>query len=325
VAFVFDDKFSDLFTVAAHSAAKNTSADLAIYIVDCGISEKNLKNFSKLPEKCKNVKFMKFAIPERVDVIEKSHIPSHFSSAIFYRLAIPELFPELDRVIYLDCDVVVDGDIAELWNENLRGRPFGAVEEDGNFFKSKARIRHKERLGIPSENAYYGSGTLLIDCKKFVESRIFARVIECVKITKVQFSCPEQDAMNTCLKNDEHTALSPKYGFSPCAPLAKLCLKKIKKPVVIHYSCFKPWLTSKCIVKIFHFSGFFRNLTSNFLKFWDYAAEVGFFPKPKKCTFCTLKFFCKRILQPIERFVANGIRDNILFFSRKHFKRKNHG
>jgi lipopolysaccharide biosynthesis glycosyltransferase len=41
VAFVFDDEFSDLFRVAAYSIAQNTRAKLAIYVIDCGISEIN--------------------------------------------------------------------------------------------------------------------------------------------------------------------------------------------------------------------------------------------------------------------------------------------
>ncbi|MDR2737352.1 MAG: glycosyltransferase family 8 protein [Puniceicoccales bacterium] len=318
LAFVFDDKFSDLFTVAAYSASKNTKSDLAIYIVDCGISEQNREKILKLQERCGNIKSMKIGTPRRVDAIEKLQIPSHFSSAIFYRLAIPEIFPDLDRVIYLDCDVVVDGDIANLWNEDLNGKPFGAIEEDGNFFKSKTRRRYKEKLGIPVGNSYYSTGTLLIDCKKFKKSCIFARVIECVKTTKATLLCPEQDAMNICLKKDEHVAISPTYGFPPCAPLAKQCLKKIKEPIVLHYSCFKPWDMSKPVVRIFDAMGLFRCQTSNFLKFWEYAAEVDFFPNPKKRTYRTLRFFFKRVFQPIERFVAKGIRDNILvFFSKR--------
>jgi lipopolysaccharide biosynthesis glycosyltransferase len=218
--------------------------------------------------------------------------------------------------------VVIDGDISELWGEDLGDRPLGAISEDGNFFDFKSRERHRGKLGIPMGNSCYGSGTLLINCEKFVKSKIFARVIDCIKTVQVQLSCPEQDAMNICLGRDERMSLSPRYGFCPCAPLAKMCLKKIGRPVVVHYACFKPWLMSRATVNAFHFLGLFKWQTSNFLKFWDYAAEIGFSPNSPGAVRRTLGFLFKRLFQPVERLVSKGIRDNFLAFWKKSFEQK---
>jgi lipopolysaccharide biosynthesis glycosyltransferase len=318
VAFVFDDRFSDLFRVAAYSIARNTKADVAIYVVDCGISKGNRANILRLADHCRRIKSIEFGIPRREQAVEDVPLPPHFSSAIFYRLAIPKVFPALERVIYLDCDVVVDGDIAGLWDEDLRGCPFGAVEEDGNFFNVGTRRRRRHRLGMGKCDAYYGSGTLLIDCRKFEESRIFERVIEWIGHTNICLPCPEQDAMNLCLRGDEHRPLSPKYGFTPCAPLAESCLRKIRKPIVIHYSCFKPWTASRATVEFFHCLGLFRRRTTLFLKFWEYADGVGFGSNGRGAVMATLKVFWKLAFQPIERFVAERIRDNFLFFWKKY-------
>jgi lipopolysaccharide biosynthesis glycosyltransferase len=318
IAFVFDDRFSDLFRVAAHSIAENTRADLAIHVVDCGIAEENRAKILRLPDHCKRIKTVEFGIPRRIPVLENLPMAGHFSSAIFYRLAIPKVFPGLKRVIYLDCDVVGDGDIVKLWEEDLHGRPFGAVEEDGNFFQRKTRLLRRKKLGMAADDAYYSSGTLLIDCRRFEESRIFERVIDYLEHTRVSLPCPEQDAMNLCLRSDEHWPLSPKYGFTPCAPLAEACLKKIRRPVVIHYSCFKPWAANRTTVEVIHCLGLFRRRTALFLKFWEYADGVGFPSNGGGSVLGTLRIFWKLAFQPIERFVAERIRDNFLFFWKKY-------
>ncbi|MDR1890706.1 MAG: glycosyltransferase family 8 protein [Puniceicoccales bacterium] len=308
IAFVFDDKFSDLFRVAAYSIAQNTKSNLAIYVVDCGVSELNREKILQLKEKCKNILSIKIGMPERVDVLENFPTEARFNSVVFYRLAIPKVFPELKRVIYLDCDIVAAGDILELWEEDLNGCPFGAVEEDGNFFGEKIRADKLAYLKFPKKNRYYNSGVLLIDPKKFEESKIFERVIEQVKKTKIFLPCPEQDAMNICLRNDEHLALSPKYNFIPFAALSKKCFAAIgQNLVLIEYACVKPWEMNRTTVKVFHCLGICRYSTFMLLKFWQYADQLGDVDLCSKNPFPTLKFFYKRLFQPLGRLLSKAM------------------
>lgn len=274
LCFVFDERFADFFKVALLSIESNTSSSLAVYVVDCGISEEKRTELEQFASTLKNVVSLQFGLPERIDSIENYVIPSWFSTAIFYRLAIPKIFQKLERVIYLDCDIIADGDIAELWNEDLAGCPFGAVEEDGNFFNSKSKERYKEGIGVPLSNKYFSSGMLLIDCKKFEQSKIFERVIKCIQTSNVVFSCPEQDAMNVCLSNDEHCPLSPKYNFCPFTPLAHKCLKIIQHPVIIHYSGMKPHSCNRKLISVLTKCHMFSYETNMFLKFWKYADKI---------------------------------------------------
>jgi lipopolysaccharide biosynthesis glycosyltransferase len=271
IAFVFDDKFSDLFTVAAYSAAKNASTDLAIYAVDCGISEENLKKISKLPEKCGKIKSIEFAAAERMRIFEEFPVNQYFSSAIFYRLTVPNLFPKLDRVIYLDCDVVVDGDIAKLWNENLYDRALGVVDER-NFYKISA---DKKKVGFTEETCYFNSGVLLIDCKKFNELKILERTIKCISNSKFPLQLPDQDAMNMCLSEDDYSLLSPKYNFIPLSILFEKTPKTFENPIILHYTVAKPYYFSERFLKFLCATEFFRtNFAYMMMKFWKYADEI---------------------------------------------------
>ncbi|MDR1890704.1 MAG: glycosyltransferase family 8 protein [Puniceicoccales bacterium] len=318
IAFVFDEKFADLFKVAAYSVAKNTKSDLAIHVVDCGITEGSKDQIRKFVSVFENVSSIEFRVPERVDVLENYAIPVHFSTAIFYRLAIHKLFPELKRIIYLDCDTIAVGDIAELWEEDLKGCPFGAVEEDGNFFNAKTKLRKMKEIHLPENKHYYNTGVLLIDTRKFEDNKIFERVIEFVKNTDLQLSCPEQDAMSLCLADNEHVSLSPKYNFIPLTLLSEECFKKVKKLTIIHYAGVKPWQTNKKVVKFAKLCGLRKYHTSMLLKYWEYADYVDRKKFSNGNIFHALKFLYKCIFQPIEQFISR----KCCHFMKSHFGRQ---
>ena len=301
LCFVFDEKFADFFKVALLSIDSNTSSELAVYVVDCGISEKKLIELEQFVSTLENVVLLKFGRPKREQVFEDFSMEERFSSAVFYRLAIPKIFPELERVIYLDCDIIANDDIIKLWNEDLAGCPFGAVEEEGNLFSQSAHRKHKEKFNIPADHKYFNSGVLLIDCKKFEQSRVYERVLEAIKNADVPFIFPEQDAMNFCLNNDEHYSLSPKYNFCPFTPLAKDVLRKEKRLALIEFTCVKPWFFNRKLVRVFARLHICSYTVKFLLLFWKYSDQVDKERYQSKDISYTLKFFYKRLFQPVEK------------------------
>lgn len=111
ICFVFDEKFIDLFKVSILSIAQNTDSKLSVYIIACGISKDGKSSIVELTNRLKNIESVTFGIPARISEIENFKIPAYFSSSVFYRLAIPKTFPELQRAIYLDCDIIAIRDI----------------------------------------------------------------------------------------------------------------------------------------------------------------------------------------------------------------------
>ena len=86
----------------------------------------------------------------------------HLSAAIYYRLYAATFIPSAERLIYIDCDTLVVGDIEKLYNTDLKGMCIAAVP-DGNAKK------HIERLKL---ERYINSGVLLMDLKAFREQHI---------------------------------------------------------------------------------------------------------------------------------------------------------
>jgi lipopolysaccharide biosynthesis glycosyltransferase len=109
------------------------------------------------------------------------------------RLWVAEFFPaDVDRVLYLDCDIVVVGDIAPLWNTDLGGALLGTVDIPG----ADRGVIH---LGMRAEDGYFNAGVLLFDLKQWRETRALDTVLGYVD------ACPErktrdvdQEALNAC-------------------------------------------------------------------------------------------------------------------------------
>lgn len=97
--------------------------------------------------------------------------PMHVSTAALLRTQLPELLPELERVLYLDADIIVRRDIAELYRSDLGGMAVGGVADLGmNMMLRRESIQHSTRLkeyfarlGIdPRTSLYVNSGVLVM-------------------------------------------------------------------------------------------------------------------------------------------------------------------
>lgn len=95
---------------------------------------------------------------------------AHFSAANFYRLLIPSMLPGLERVLYLDCDLLVRAPLDELFDAPLQGAPLGAVPDAYPPADCK-------RLGLPLEYSYFNSGVLLMDLPAMRQHRIALKAL----------------------------------------------------------------------------------------------------------------------------------------------------
>ncbi|MDR2721197.1 MAG: hypothetical protein LBB15_02825, partial [Puniceicoccales bacterium] len=211
--------------------------------------------------------------------------------------------------------------IRKLWQTNLDGHSFAALDEEGNFYAPEGMAGRKIRAGISQERIYMCSGVLLIDCKCFEEMKIFERILEFVKMRKDPLPCPEQDAMNICLAADEHLPLNPRFNFTPFAPLAKRRLREIKKPIIVHFSWGKPWCLNRKIVNYAYKFGLFRYSFGFIKKYWEYADKAGCRTLTSERKIPTYYFMYKCTFGKIEHFVAKKIRNGLIRCWRKIIKK----
>ncbi|MBO7140285.1 MAG: glycosyltransferase family 8 protein [Prevotella sp.] len=146
-------------------------------------------------------------------VIDRFPMPAgaelaHISRATYYRLLIPELLPrEVGKVLYLDCDIVVNHSIADLWNIDLTGYALAAVPSVG-FGKEAVR------LGYPMEYGYFNAGVTLINVDYFRQYDVSRKLMEYIASNYDHIKFHDQDTLNAVLY-DQYLHLEAQWNMTP--------------------------------------------------------------------------------------------------------------
>ena len=260
IFFTIDDGYAPYLGVAIKSLIENASKDYRyrIHIIQEGLTDKYKGYLADMATDDCEIEFceMKRELDIGSDFDGHKLRADYFTLTIYYRLFIPEMFPEYDKVIYIDSDVVVPGDISELYNEELGDNILGAAPDSS--------IEHIEELHQYKENAigikrteYINSGILLMNTKKMREVRMDEHFL--ALLNKYQFDtvAPDQDYLNA-MCNGQILYLPIKYDTMPIDGTPDR-----EDAVIIHYNLFsKPWL--------------FDNVQYEDI-FWKYAKMTKFY------------------------------------------------
>lgn len=172
----------------------------------------------------------------------------HLSIATYYRLLIAELLPHsLERILYLDCDIVIDGSLKELWDMPLEGYALAAVEELG----SSAQDVY-ERLGYDAKYGYFNAGVLLVNLDYWRKKNLTETFFHFMALHSDKLKAHDQDVLNALL-HDKCLHISQKwnveeafYHYYMIKKWRRLGMNEMKSilfhPLILHYSWKpKPW------------------------------------------------------------------------------------
>ena len=291
IFFSTDDNYIPYLDVAVSSLIENASKDYQyrIVVLNTGLRAENVA-------KVKNNECPGFSI-EFVDISSKlenimAHFKNvyHFSIVTYYRLFISSLFPEYDKIIYLDCDLVVLGDISQLYHIPMGDNILAAAPEQ--YVQNTAQFRRyaEVALGVDPDD-YVNAGVLVINLQQFRQNKIEEKFVQ--MITKYDFDLldPDQAYLNYLCK-DKIYMLPNGWNKEPM-PLHCEGEKNI-----VHYALYKkPWQYDDVIDGV-HFwkyaqkSPFYRQITQN-------RAAFGAAEKAEK------EEAAKEILEHADRIVAS--------------------
>ncbi|MDT7783837.1 MAG: hypothetical protein QOF58_2256 [Pseudonocardiales bacterium] len=182
-------------------------------------------------------------------------IGAWYSKAIYGRMSIPDVIEDEPRVLYLDVDTLVLGDLRPLLVRDLGGHPIGAARDPiCPLIGHGPGMPGWKALGLPEGRAYFNSGVMLLDLARIRDSRLFERAREFLAEHPDKVHFFDQDALNYAADGDWHRiesrwntfAMSPRgpeyvHPAEDINPLAGL-IEDEKSAVVIHFAGHKkPW------------------------------------------------------------------------------------
>ena len=243
IAFASGNNFIKYAGVVIASILVNSKQNeqLFFHVLDGGISETNKQKILSLK------KLKKFEIEfVPIDFTRLKDCPLGYSApealVMYARICIPSLLPKIDKLLCLDCDMVVTQSLEELFNIDIENYYVAAVEDS-------VSSRWAARLNFSDKKLYFNAGMLLINCKKWRKENIEQKALDYIKTNKAKLApLHDQDVYNALfvgkvkfLSKQFNLQYHPSYGKSRGADYSDM-QEAINSPVIIHYaSPDKPW------------------------------------------------------------------------------------
>ena len=243
-----DDNYAQHIAVVVASVMANTKAQVCFFVINDDISQEKIIKLKKTAVKF-NTAIEFIDVPK--EKFTNVYLSGHVSKAAYFRLALADILPvDIEKVIYLDVDLLVYDDINKLWQCNLENFPLGAVKDFGIMASGRLSRQKKEVIGLPIGDKYFNSGVLLINLNEWRKQNYTKQIFK--MINSNQFPHHDQDALNKIFMY-KWKELDLRWNIIP--PVYNLFLKVLienkfrrsaikarKDPGIIHYAGrYKPW------------------------------------------------------------------------------------
>ncbi len=244
IAFICDDNYVFPAQIAIKSLISNKkdTADYTINVIGVNLSDSNKKNLEKL--NTAGVKINLINKDDEFSNIKRFH--PYISNASLFKFQLAEIFKDLDKLLYLDCDILIQDDLSELFSMNIDD-VYAAVTKD-HFGK---KLNYDKAIGV--EN-YFNSGVMLLNLKKMRKDNAYEKLLK-AKQNDTLNQCVDQHALNQVFYK-QVKFLSPAYNCmtvnfeffedEEVAEFYDLTIEEYQKiknaPIIVHLTNgLKPW------------------------------------------------------------------------------------
>ena len=230
-----DDNYIPFLAVTLQSMIENASKNYkyVVKVLNTGISDENIAKIKKYESKNLSVEFVDVR-KSLEDLGLRLHTAIYYTQTTYYRLFIPTLYPQYDKVLYIDCDIVIQGDISKLYNINIGNNLVGATTDQFVMATPLVQPYITKGLGFSKLTNYFNAGVLVMNLKEMRKQKFEERFVDL--LAKYKFIVQDQDYLNVICKDKVHY-ISGSWDVMPCKENFDA-----KKANLIHYNLiWKPW------------------------------------------------------------------------------------
>ena len=257
IFFAVDNGYIPFLAVTLQSLIDNSSDKYhySIKVLHVNVTSENKNAILKYQRKNVDIEFVDLTYYlEKVK--DKLYTRDYFTATTYFRLFISDLYPHYNKAIYLDCDIVVLGDIAELYNTDLGNNLVAAAPDDIIQCNEEFQEYVEKVVGVSDYRRYFNAGVLVMNLdqlRKFKFQEKFLYLLSTVKFAAIQ----DQDYLNRLCKG-RVKLVSVGWNRMPMSTI-RINPDDIK---LIHYNyVYKPWHYDNIIYQDF---------------FWKYAEKTEF-------------------------------------------------
>lgn len=253
IAISVNDSFVNPALVMLTSLCEKVSCPIEVHLLYNSLSQTSRDRITKLLQKYGNHCYEHYIDGASFAQASLNNNPL-YSIEIYYRILLPYI-TAVDKMLWMDADIIVQGDIAQLYGVDISDSYLGAVIDIGEEQGTRAEIKRKMSM---EERTYFNSGVLLMNLKRIREEIPQKAFFDAIERFNSDLRCPDQDILNYVLGgktkilpirfNDQHH--TDEKRRMDCSGL------------VVHYIWTKPWNAD--------YAGYWEKA------YWETARKCGF-------------------------------------------------
>lgn len=209
IVIASDNKYVKYVSVVLNSIIENSHLEnnYDIYILNDNISEYSKKIISGIIDNKNNfnVQFIDVSLYVSQQIKDIFYVHNYISIATYFRFFIELIFKEFEKVIYLDCDIVVEKDVAQLMEVDLNNKILAACRDFETmrlvYKENDWQEYHRNVLEIKDSNNYFQAGVIVYNIKRLIQNNTLIKLLG--KLKEVQSPrFVDQDILNSVLQNN---------------------------------------------------------------------------------------------------------------------------
>lgn len=223
-----------------HSLRRNHNDEITVYLCNRSLTCREVEKFRKyLVKQLKmHLEIVDMPITEFDKLSEGNR---RFSVEVFYRVLAQFFLPEsVERILWLDADMIIRGNIDDFYYQDFEGNLLAACPDAACEDEEIAKI--KDHLQLPKAHIYFNSGVLLLNVAALREKTNAREIIHTAQSISACLQYPDQDLLNYLYTGQVKYCAPDQYNCQTIE-LKKVKQEQIDKSVILHYAGGrKPWL-----------------------------------------------------------------------------------
>ena len=241
IFFACNEGFVKYTMVSMKSIMENAdrSRKYHIYILHMGITEATQAKVLAMADEEFTIDFVDVT-DKMKSIADKLPIRDYYSNTTYFRLFIPDMFPQYRKALYIDSDTIVVGNIAELYDHKL-GKLYAGVCPDRVVAQTDILGDYVEKVLGVKRTRYFNAGVMLMNCSQFRENHLLDEFLEMLHVYLFVVA-QDQDYLNLICKN-QVLYMEPKWNAQVFGELA--CPEE--EVGLFHFNmAAKPWHYEDC-------------------------------------------------------------------------------
>lgn len=239
ILFVVNDDYVDQMLVTLNSIFVNHCCKLDIYIITNGLSRDNYKKIHRFIRQRHGGIFFKIYREPCIDIEKMTN--KTWNPIVYYKLYGIFDIREVDRILYLDCDIIVDADLSDLYQTDFAGNYAVVIEDSGMKQVVQDYETHLKRIMVKDCREYFNGGVMLLNLKKIQKEMDLEYMVHQFDKYSDLMTFNEQDLLNM-VWNSKLLYADKRYNRIASDFSYRKKIRKDKNVAVYHYTTNKPWI-----------------------------------------------------------------------------------